>query len=253
MEIIWKNNHHGHGAKKENKDAALVDFTKELWATKVPKKTWKLSMSDLKEEITWRVGSEEPPQFKHWSVPRCTGWLISNLITQLGDVKYICHTVQEFVVPAKEAAVEAQEFAPAARACYAAPWQGNVPYIQLLLCLVEDDLIQNAYLHHLDALSCTQLDAHNSIDQRGLDVHEMLADKWNDPNFNPILPTNDVHKDYCFPTDCSHETVWAKTDLTTCSHSNNGETKIAKDEDWIVTINYQLGEKWARGWCPDCQ
>jgi hypothetical protein len=45
------------GLKKENKYAALIDLTKELWATKVPKKTWKLSMSDLKEEITQQVGS----------------------------------------------------------------------------------------------------------------------------------------------------------------------------------------------------
>jgi hypothetical protein len=77
------------GLKKENEDDALIDFTKELWATKVPKKTWKLSMSDLKEEISQQVGIQEPPRFKHWSVKRSTDWLISNLIMQLGDVEYI--------------------------------------------------------------------------------------------------------------------------------------------------------------------
>jgi hypothetical protein len=60
---------------------------------------------------------------------------------QLGDVKYICCTVREFLALAEEAAGEAQVFAPAARACYAVLWQGNVLYCQLVLCLVEDDLI----------------------------------------------------------------------------------------------------------------
>jgi hypothetical protein len=45
------------GLKKEKEDDAPIDFAKEPWATKVPKKTWKLSMSDLKEEISQRVGS----------------------------------------------------------------------------------------------------------------------------------------------------------------------------------------------------
>jgi hypothetical protein len=48
------------GLKNKNKDA-LVNFTKELWAKKVPKKTWKISLSDLKEEIIWQAGSEELP------------------------------------------------------------------------------------------------------------------------------------------------------------------------------------------------
>jgi hypothetical protein len=173
----------------------------------VPKKTWKLSMSDLKEEIARRVGSDEPPRFKHWSVKKSTIWLIANPITQPADVEYIRRSVREFVLLAEEAAVEALALAPAARARYVASWRGNVPYIWLVLCLVEDELIRNAYLHCLDALSRTQLDARNSIDQRELDVHEMVADKWNDPNFNPILPTNDVHEDYHVPTDCSHEKV----------------------------------------------
>jgi hypothetical protein len=109
-------------------------------------------------------------------------WLISNPISQLGDVEYIHCTLWDFVVLAEEAAAEAQVFALAARACYAVLWRGNVLYIWLVLCLVEDKLIRNAYLHCLDALSCTKLEARNSLDHQEQDVHKILAEKWNDPN-----------------------------------------------------------------------
>jgi hypothetical protein len=69
-------------------------------------------------------------------------------------MEFICHTVQGFVELAKEAAAEAhQVFALATRVHNAASWRGNILYIWLILCLVEDELIRNAYLHHLDALS----------------------------------------------------------------------------------------------------
>jgi hypothetical protein len=195
------------GLNKENTDVALVDVSKEPWATKVPKKTWKLTMSDLKEEIVRRVGSDEPPRLKHWNIAKCFEWLKANPIVQPGDVEFIRTTVRDFVALAAEAAAEAEVLLPATRVRNAASWRGNVPYIRLILCLVEDELIRHAYLHRLDALSRTQLDARNSDEQRELDVHEMLAEKWNDSTFNPILPSNDVHEDYRCPTDCSHEKV----------------------------------------------
>jgi hypothetical protein len=33
------------------------------------------------------------------------------------------------------------------------------------------------------------------------------SEKWNDPNLNLILQSNDVHEDCRFPTDCLHEKV----------------------------------------------
>jgi hypothetical protein len=195
------------GLTMGNTDDALVDVLKELWATKVPKKTWKFALSDLKEEIVRRDGSEEPPRLKNWTMAKCHEWLRINPIVQPGDVEFIRSTVRDFVALAEIAAAEAQVLLPATRVRNAVSWRGNVPYIRLILCLVEDELIRHAYLHCLDALSRTQLDECNFVEQREQDVHEMLADKWNDSTFNPILPSNDVHEDYCCPTDCSHEKV----------------------------------------------
>jgi hypothetical protein len=141
-------------------------------------------------------------------VSQCTEWLIDNPIVPSGDVQFIRLTVRDFVALAEATAAKAQVLQLATSAwSSAASWRGTVPYIRLILCLVEDELIRNAYLHRLDALSRTQLDARNSVEQREQDVHEMLADKWNDRTFNPILPSNDVHEDYRFPTDCSYEKV----------------------------------------------
>jgi hypothetical protein len=120
------------GLKKENMDDALVDVIKEPWATKVPKKTWKMALSDLKEEIVRQVGSEEPPQFKNWNVTRCTEWLISNPIVQDGDVEFISVTVRDFVALAEEVAAKAQVLQPATRVRNSVSWRGNVPYIRLI-------------------------------------------------------------------------------------------------------------------------
>jgi hypothetical protein len=50
------------GLKKEDEDTAIrVDTTKDPWLTKVPKKTWRLGLVDMKEEILRQVGNEKPP------------------------------------------------------------------------------------------------------------------------------------------------------------------------------------------------
>jgi hypothetical protein len=50
------------GLKKEDEPTAiLVITTKDPWLTKVPKKTWRLGLVDLKEEILHWVGNGKPP------------------------------------------------------------------------------------------------------------------------------------------------------------------------------------------------
>jgi hypothetical protein len=183
----------------------ILDSTaKETWHCVGREICWRLIVeSQVGDNDQFKSRPEGSGQSIHPSSTHISHvYINTNLTTQLGDVEYICCTSQDFVALAEEAAAKAQVFALAART---ALWQGNILYTWLVLCLVEDELIRNVYLHCLDALSCTQLDACNSIDQQEQDVLEKLAEKWNDPNLNPILPTNYVHKD--FPTDCSHEKV----------------------------------------------
>jgi hypothetical protein len=47
------------GLKKEDEETTmLVNTTKDPWLTKVPKKTWRLGLVDMKEEILCWVGNQ---------------------------------------------------------------------------------------------------------------------------------------------------------------------------------------------------
>jgi hypothetical protein len=84
-------------------------------------------------------------------------------------------------------------------------WRGSVPYLRLILCLLEDD-IKEKYLRRGDTMSRQELDGRNS-EQRDPTVYEIIADRWNSSNFNPTLLVSTVHEDYRTPVDCSHQEV----------------------------------------------
>jgi hypothetical protein len=73
------------------------------------------------------------------------------------------------------------------------------------MCLIQDD-IKVAYHRHGDALTQQVLDARNS-ESRPPTVFEMLADRWNDPSFNPIAPASACHEEFTGTTNCSHNLV----------------------------------------------
>jgi hypothetical protein len=115
---------------------------------------------------------------------KCCEWLLENPIAGEADVSFVRHAIKTFIVVAKEATLETKQLQvnvslPTAAA--GAGWRGNVPYICLILCLVQDERIRNAFLHCGDAMSRTQLDAHNSVKVRQPTVYKMLAEKWNNP------------------------------------------------------------------------
>jgi hypothetical protein len=165
---------------------------------------------DLKEEILRRVGNGKPPRFKYWVLQKCCEWLLDNPISGEADISFIRCTLKTFAAVAEQAAMEAEQLQvnvslPTAAA--GASWRGNVPYIRLILCLVQDEGIRNAFLHRGDDLLRTQLDACNSVEVWQSTVYEMLVEKWNDPTFNPILPSSVVHEDHQQSTDCLYEKV----------------------------------------------
>jgi hypothetical protein len=130
--------------------------------------------------------------------------LVDNPISGEADISFVCRTLKTFVAVAEEAVLEAEQLQVNV-SLPTAGWRGNVPYIRLILCLIQDERIWNAFLHRGDAMSRTQLDVRNSVEVRQSTVYKMLAEKWNDPTFNPILPSSVVHEDYQQSTDCSYE------------------------------------------------
>jgi hypothetical protein len=87
----------------------------------------------------------------------------------------------------------------------AGKWRGATPYMRLIMCLIQDD-IKVAYHRHGDALTQQVLDARNS-ESRPPTVFKMLADRWNDPSFNPIAPASACHEEFTGTTNCSHNLV----------------------------------------------
>jgi hypothetical protein len=84
-------------------------------------------------------------------------------------------------------------------------WCGSIAYLQLILCLTEDG-IKKEFLVCECPMSQTELNArHSDVCQPS--VYEMMADMWNDPNYNPFLPVFLVHSDYWVLADCGYSKV----------------------------------------------
>ncbi len=81
-------------------------------------------------------------------------------------------------------------------------WRGPVPYLRLILCLTED-AIKAAFLRRADARSCLEADARNST-VRPPTAFELIANKWNDKDYNPVTAVSDCHEDFAAPIDCAH-------------------------------------------------
>jgi hypothetical protein len=174
----------------------LVDLTKPPWTT-LAKKEVKLSVSDLRIEVGRRAPGDDGPRCANWTIGRLTKWLTEHPITLVDDVLFLRKIVQSTIDDCEVALEEGLvPVAAAADPCPLGQWRGNTPYLRLIMCLVADDAIRNAYLHRGDALSRTELDARNSEEVREPTVFEMLADKWNDASFTATVPVSTVHDDF---------------------------------------------------------
>jgi hypothetical protein len=74
-----------------------------------------------------------------------------------------------------------------------------------MLCLTED-AIKASFLRRADARSCLKLDARNSA-VRPPTAFELIANTWNDKDYNPVTAVSDCHEDFAAPIDCAHNRV----------------------------------------------
>jgi hypothetical protein len=112
-------------------------------------------------------------------------------------------------------------------------WRGPIPYMRLIMCLTQDYDIKAAFLWRVDARSRQELDASN-LSVRPPTVFEMIADTWNDKDFNPIAPASDCDKDFFVATNCAYSQV--------SMLQINAVTAVANHS--------KLGEEWTRGGGP---
>ena len=190
---------------------ALVDLDFPLWKSTFKKRESKVQRGEYVQEVLRRatiLKLSKIPLCRNWPVASSTKFLERNPIQDPADILFLKTEIRRF--EGLFHAAEEEERNDGTRD--AASWRGNVPYLRLIMCLIDDD-VKEAYLHRADAITRQQLDARNS-ESRAPTAFELLASKWNDSDFNPTAPASTCHFDYFDATDCSHSQVEMMTPAT---------------------------------------
>lgn len=86
-----------------------------------------------------------------------------------------------------------------------ADWRGNIPYLRLVHCLIEDD-IKPLYLWRHNPWSRNRLDSRNS-ESRLPTAYKTIADRWNSADYNPLTEVSECHFDYSSTIKLDYTTV----------------------------------------------
>jgi hypothetical protein len=191
---------------KDSTGAPLIDLAVAPWS-RLKKTEVKPSLKDLVDEIGRRSPINSIPRCSNWRAKKCNEWLTNNPILHEDDISFLVTESNRFKATIVDAVTE-QQNGPSVNGTSGTSggsWRGSVPYLRLILCLLEND-IKEKYLRRGDTMSRQELDGRNS-EQRDPTVYEMIADRWNSSDFNPTLSVSTVHEDYRTPVDCSHQEV----------------------------------------------
>jgi hypothetical protein len=123
------------GLKKDDKP--LFDIDSPLWNT-MDKADLKLKREDFKQEVIRRAAApkiDNPPRPTNWNIKRSTEWLESHPIEFPEDVTFLTKEVDRLAEVFKNLASEAELNSTTSNGA----WRGDVPYVRLMFCLVEDD------------------------------------------------------------------------------------------------------------------
>jgi hypothetical protein len=196
---------------KDSSGSPLIDLATTPWS-KLKKQEIKPSHKDHTDEILRRSTPTKTSRCSNWRLSKCIDWLKDNPISFEDDIRFLVSECNRFRGTIEDAATEERQ-GPGGGS-----WRGSVPYLRLILCLIEDD-IKAKYLRRGDTLSRQELDGRNS-EQRDPTVYEMIADRWNSTNFNPILPASTVHSDFRTAVDCSFHEVSTLQEATSSKVQN---------------------------------
>lgn len=187
------------GLKETTGDAALIDIESEPWKS-MKKSEIKAKKPDLLDEVYRQCKGVDIPKADNWSVKRCIKELVLKPITDAVDVAFLHAKATE--MKELQVAAHAENQVVSNRAGY---WTGDIPYLRLILCLIEDD-IKPRWLSRAQPMTRQQLDGRNS-ETRDETVFEMISDCWNSKTFNPTLDPSRVHTNFRSAIPCGHSTV----------------------------------------------
>eukprot|EP00557_Chaetoceros_sp_GSL56_P003516 CAMPEP_0176487992 /NCGR_PEP_ID=MMETSP0200_2-20121128/6453_1 /TAXON_ID=947934 /ORGANISM="Chaetoceros sp., Strain GSL56" /LENGTH=464 /DNA_ID=CAMNT_0017884909 /DNA_START=413 /DNA_END=1807 /DNA_ORIENTATION=- len=166
---------------KDTNDQEIANFeTDEPFASAPQRRQWKpTNKMHLTPEMhrRWGIsknnGGRKPGS--QWCASDVMNWLRAHPIDDGADVTYIQEKVTELKSFLLSNTWTWRQEAAARQAANDMHWSGPVPYLRLIHCLFDDEYIRNAYERSLGASP-----------QSKPVVYELLANKWNDENYNPV-------------------------------------------------------------------
>ena len=224
---------------KDDDGKPLIDLEEEPWKF-LKISTVKPSAGDYKEEIERRNALAAASQGTSWVQYRPKAWILGKVLQWLDehpisaadDVAFLKRKVEEQKQQSKEAA-DAKKME---KESLEKSWTGSLPYLRLIHCLIEHDEIKSAFLRRYDiAAGRMEMENRNSTEKKSKSVCQMIAEKWNDPLFEPTteeLP--EIHSDFINDETIFHHLVEKMSKAT-------AEKCEGKFSTMIVELNRVIG------------
>lgn len=191
----------------------LLDISENPW-TKLASSLVKPNTAEYGKEIERRwiqkfgnsdSNTAKAPRPKAWKLDKLLEWLDSHPICAEDDIEYLRATVNN----RKKEVEDTTQFSASNNTAEQRNWTGKQPHLRLIHCLIDNDEVKQAYLRRNDIpQGRLHIDNRNSVEKRNKSVWEMMADQFNDPDFNPVteeLPM--LHSDFINSEDIGYSTV----------------------------------------------
>ena len=198
----------------------LFDEGQEPWSSSHVKVTdWKPSNDVLRLEIKRRYGAysflkhvKKEPMTKSWRRQKCLDRLLEHPISWQDngstdaalDVEFVTNEIARRKALMTQAVVDVEEQS----AVLEGRWVRREAMLRLIHCVIDDDVIKRAFLHRFDSMERGQLENRNS-DKREPSCWEMIADKWNDCEYNPttMILTTEGQSEYTEEIDLPYSSI----------------------------------------------
>ena len=118
-------------------------------------------------------------------------------------------------------------------------WHGVIPFLRLIHCIFDFEHIRAALQKSFTVMTRAEIDGRFNNDHARENPWEMIAEKWNDPDFNVQTSVySHLHNDYTKAIDLSHSKVAAMGTLT----PDKAKKKFYKLKNEMVIVKM----KWER-------
>ena len=221
----------------------LMDLDQHPFNLMKKKKDIKPSLDVLKDEVTRRsnldASNANKPKPKGWNAKKCYEWLKANPITTAEDVAFLvkrAKAVKQVIENASQKSVTTPSSSAGTETEQGNKWTGQLPYLRLIHCLMEDDIKQK-WIHRNDPKSIQEIDARRSV-VRNEDAFEMISSRWNTETFNPTTMVSNCHYDFAQEIDAGFD--------ATKEYARASPTKV---KDKLAKMKSDLSsiiQKWER-------